>query len=80
MGQSGNITVRLLQNIARGKITEEAALAAQRIGVSGGKLEREIAEQPKIDELRNAGIKLENMLNPIGPMRFNLMPNQPYFR
>jgi hypothetical protein len=47
--------------------------AAERIGVSGGKIAREIAEQHKIDEL--GGIKaLGNARNPIGRRRFGLMP------
>lgn len=80
VGQSGNIAVRLLQHIARGKVTVTEALAAERFAVVGGKLEREIAEQLKIDDLRKIGMKLENIVNPIGPKRFHVMPDQPYFR
>ena len=46
--------------------------------MTGGKTAREIAEQRKIDEL--GGIdSLLNLRNPIGPQRFDLMP-QPYAR
>lgn len=47
---------------------------AERFGVSGGKTAREIAEQQKIDEFGGIG-NLLNKRNPIGPRRFNLMPD-----
>ena len=56
---------------------EEIADAITKV-VDGGKLAREIAEQLKIDELREAGIKLLNVREPIGEARFDKMPDQPY--
>ena len=59
--------------MAGGRFTQDEVDAAQRIGVAGGKTAREIAEQHKIDEL--GGIdQLLNRRNPIGPRRFELMP------
>ena len=47
--------------------------------VTGGKLQREIAEQLLIDS--KGGIDgLLNKVNPIGPKRVSVMPNQPYKR
>jgi RHS repeat-associated protein len=79
VGQSGNIAQRLTRHVSNDKFTQAEVDAAERIFVSGGKTVREIAEQMKIDEL--GGIdNLLNKLNPIGPRRFELMPNQPYIR
>jgi len=78
VGQSGNITTRLGQHVAKDKFTQAEVDAAERIPVSGGKTAREIAEQLKIDEL--GGIEnLVNKVNPIGARRFDLMPDG-YFR
>ena len=45
----------------------------------GSKLDREIAEQLLIDS--KGGVpNLVNVVNPIGPKRFGVMPNQPYVR
>jgi RHS repeat-associated protein len=79
VGQSGNIAQRLARHVYNGKFKQAEVDAAERIAVSGGKTAREIAEQLKIDEM--GGIeKLLNEVNPIGPARFSLMPNQPYVR
>jgi hypothetical protein len=73
IGQSGNISGRLGQHVDSGRFSQAEVNAAERIGVSGGKTAREIAEQHKIDEL--GGIRaLGNLRNPIGPRRFELMP------
>jgi hypothetical protein len=49
------------------------------MGVAGGKLAREVAEQMQIDQM--GGISsLLNIRNPIGPARFSVMPDQPYIR
>jgi RHS repeat-associated protein len=79
VGQSGNISTRLEQHVASGKFTQAEVDAAQRFAVQGTKLDREIAEQLLIDS--KGGIdNLLNKVNPIGPKRFGLMPNQPYVR
>jgi hypothetical protein len=80
VGQSGNITERFkAHSIARGgRFTEAELASAERVEVPGGKTAREIAEQQKIDELGGVG-QLLNVRNPIGPRRFQLMP-QPYSR
>ena len=51
VGQSGNISQRLVQHVYSGKFTQAEVNAAERIAVSGGKMAREIAEQLKIDEM-----------------------------
>ena len=79
VGQSGNISNRLDQHVASGKFTQAEVAAAQRISVPGSKLDREIAEQLLIDS--KGGVpNLVNVVNPIGPKRFGVMPNQPYVR
>lgn len=79
MGQSRNIERRLGQHVRSGKITPQQAAAATRIPVTGGKTQREMAEQQVID--RHGGIQnLDNLVNRIGPHRYGLMPNQPYIR
>jgi RHS repeat-associated protein len=79
VGQSGNISNRLDQHVASGKFTQAEVDAAQRISVPGSKLDREIAEQLLIDS--KGGVpNLINVVNPIGPKRFGVMPNQPYVR
>jgi len=78
VGQSGNITQRLAQHVGSEKFTQEEVDAAERTAVMGGKTSREIAEQLKIDE--SGGIEgLLNQVNPIGPRRFDLLPDG-YFR
>jgi len=79
VGQSGSISQRLARHVANGKFTQAEVDAAERIAVSGGKLDREIAEQLLIDS--KGGIDgLVNEVNPIGPKRFDQMPSQPYSR
>lgn len=79
VGQSGNIGKRLAQHVPKGKFTQQEVDAAARVAVAGGKTQREIAEQSMIDAM--GGIDgLLNELNPMGPKRFGLMPNQPYSR
>ncbi len=79
VGQSSNITRRLGQHVGSGKFTADEVANAARQGVTGGRTAREIAEQTMID--RMGGIdNLLNLVNPIGPRRFGLMPNQPYGR
>jgi hypothetical protein len=79
VGQSGNISNRLDQHVASGKFTQAEVNAAQRIAVPGSKLDREIAEQLLIDS--KGGVpNLLNVVNPVGPKRFGVMPNQPYVR
>jgi hypothetical protein len=74
VGQSGNMSGRLAQHVASGRFTQAEADAAETIGVSGGKTAREIAEQQKIDDLRDIGVRLGNKRNPIGCARLHLMP------
>ena len=73
VGQSSDISKRILQHIASGKL-KEADLATLRVAaVNGGKTAREIAEQLRINAL--GGIRaLENIRNPIGRARQFLMP------
>ena len=79
VGQSKNIARRFAQHVRAGKFTQAEVDNAARQAVSGGKLQREIAEQNMID--RMGGIKnLLNEVNPIGPKRFHMMPIQPYMR
>jgi hypothetical protein len=79
VGQSGAISRRLQQHVASGKFTQADVDAAERAMVTGGKLQREIAEQLLIDS--KGGIDgLLNKVNPIGPKRVSVMPNQPYKR
>lgn len=79
VGQSGNISTRLEQHVASGKFTQAEVDAAERFAVQGTKLDREIAEQLLIDSKGGIG-NLLNKVNPIGPKRFGVMPNQPYVR
>jgi len=79
VGQSRNISRRLAEHVRNGKFTPDEVANAARQGVSGGKTQREIAEQTMVDRL--GGIdNLLNEVNPIGPKRFDLMPDQPYLR
>ncbi|HET6550098.1 MAG TPA: RHS repeat-associated core domain-containing protein, partial [Solirubrobacter sp.] len=77
VGQSGNIEQRLAQHVRSGKITQEAADAAARTEVMGGKTAREIAEQRRINEVTNgvgaSDPGIANKVNPIGPKRQHLL-------
>ncbi|MGL5825497.1 MAG: RHS repeat-associated core domain-containing protein, partial [Nocardioides sp.] len=79
VGQSSNISRRLAQHVGSGKFTADEVANAARQSVAGGRSAREVAEQTMIDRL--GGTKnLLNVVNPIGPRRFGLMPGQPYRR
>jgi hypothetical protein len=75
VGQSGNIEQRFSQHLLQngGRFTRAELDAAERFAVPGGKTAREIAEQKMIDKLGGIG-NLRNKRNPIGPRRFDLMP------
>ena len=73
VGQSGDISARLAQHVAKGKITAAEASKAVRTYVPGGKTAREIAEQLAIDNYKRLGVKLSNVRNPIGDKRIGLM-------
>lgn len=78
VGQSNDIDRRLQEHIKSGKLDSSELPNANRTDVPGGKTQREIAEQRRIDELggiRNPdGSKnLENNRNPIGPNRRHLL-------
>jgi len=73
VGQSSNIDARLAQHVRADKFTQAEVDQAERFGVSGGKTDREIAEQLKIDEFGGKKAVL-NVVNPIGDARINLMP------
>lgn len=71
IGQSGDISGRLGQHVASGRITEGAAASANRFEVLGGQTAREVAEQRLIDS--SGGIpSLANRVNPVGG-RLNLL-------
>jgi len=71
VGQSKNIAARLKQHTKSGKLLPGTSVKITE--VPGGKTAREIAEQLRINSL--GGIKkLENLRNPIGPARKNLLP------
>jgi RHS repeat-associated protein len=65
VGQSGNISARLTQHLASGKLPYENLDTVRTTEVLGGKLMREIAEQLRINELGGIG-NLANIRNPIG--------------
>jgi RHS repeat-associated protein len=72
VGQSGNISRRIGEHLASGKLLEADIATVRTTGVTGGKTAREIAEQLRINEL--GGIKnLENARNPIGKARSFLL-------
>ena len=74
VGQSGNIAARLEQHLASGKLLASDLSTVQMTEVLGGKTQREIAEQLRINSL--GGIQnLENKVNPIGPARQYLLHN-----
>jgi RHS repeat-associated protein len=73
VGQSGDIPARIDQHLASGKLLPGDASSVKTTEVLGGKTAREIAEQQRINQL--GGVQnLENVRNPIGPARQNLMP------
>ncbi|PHM30359.1 RHS repeat-associated core domain-containing protein [Xenorhabdus innexi] len=72
VGQSSDILKRLEQHFRSGKLLPGTPIKTT--PVPGGKLQREIAEQKRIDDL--GGVwrgNLENRVNPIGPKRRHLM-------
>ena len=73
VGQSGNITVRVQQHLASGKLLPKDFGTVHATEVLGGKTAREVAEQLRI--LERGGVEnLENIRNPIGPARAKLLP------
>ena len=74
VGQSGNIPQRIQQHLGTTKLPPGSPV--QFTEVLGGRLAREIAEQELIDSL--GGIdNLENLKNPIGPLRQHLKSPRP---
>lgn len=71
VGQSGDISRRLKQHLKSGKLPPKATVEI--FEVAGGKFEREIAEQLKINSLGGVG-QLENIVNPLGPGRIDQIP------
>jgi RHS repeat-associated protein len=72
VGQSGNISRRLVQHVANGFITPEAAEQAFRKAVSGGRRPfREAAEQQMMNDLRREGIPLANKRNAVAEKFWN---------
>ena len=74
VGQSGNISQRLLQHVRSGKLAAADMTAVSRTEVLGGKTAREIAEQRRSNQLGGI-VNLENKVNPIGPARQHLLNN-----
>jgi RHS repeat-associated protein len=74
VGQSGNISQRLLQHVRSGKLAASDVTSVSRTEVLGGKTAREIAEQRRINQLGGI-VNLENKVNPIGPARLHLLNN-----
>jgi RHS repeat-associated protein len=73
VGQSGDICARIEGHLSSGKLLPEDLASLQTTEVLGGKAAREVAEQLRINEL--GGIEnLENIRNPIGPARQDLLP------
>jgi RHS repeat-associated protein len=73
VGQSGNISARIEQHLASGKLLPQDVSTVRITEVVGGKTAREIAEQLRINQL--GGIRvLENIRNPIGLARQYLLP------
>lgn len=72
VGQSGNMTGRLSQHVASGKITRMQAATARVYRVNGGRVRREVAEQRIVN--RHGGIThLANKRNPLGARRQPLL-------
>ncbi|VXC24794.1 DUF6531 domain-containing protein [Nocardioides sp. AX2bis] len=79
VGQSNDIDRRFAEHVRDGKFTPAEVGNAARQEVLGGKTSREVAEQQMVDRLGGVD-NLLNRVNPIGPARFHLMPDQPYSR
>ncbi len=70
VGQSGQVTTRLGQHVASGKLGVDNASDAIRFSVGGGKLSREVAEQRVLNSLGGPGASnVLNKVNPIGSAR-----------
>jgi hypothetical protein len=68
VGQSGNIPRRLRRHVRKGRLANLSA--ATTTPVRGGKFQREIAEQNRINALGGlGGGRVSNKVNPIGPAR-----------
>jgi RHS repeat-associated protein len=73
VGQSRDIFMRIEEHLDSGKLLPEDIPSLQTTEVLGGKTAREITEQLRINEL--GGVEnLENIRNPIGPARQDLLP------
>jgi RHS repeat-associated protein len=78
VGQSGDIAARIPQHLASGKLLTGDLSSLRVTEVLGGKTQREIVEQLRIDAL--GGVKsegLENIRNPIGQARRHLLVPRP---
>jgi len=76
VGQSGNMPNRINQHLSTGKLLQRDISTVRTTEVLGGKTQREVAEQLRINEL--GGVRnLENTRNPIGPNRQHLLPPKP---
>ena len=77
IGQSNNIDRRMSEHARDTRFTQEQLDNASRTEVTGGKTQREIAEQRRIDQLTDgvgaSSEKVLNKVNPIGPKRRHLM-------
>ncbi len=76
VGQSGDIPTRIDQHVASGKLLPGDVSNVKTTEVLGGKTAREVAEQRRINQLGGVG-NLENVRNPIGPARQDLMKQTP---
>lgn len=72
VGQSVNISNRIAQHLASGKLLQADLATLRTTAVSGGKVVREVAEQLRINALGGIS-KLENVRNPIGKARAHLL-------
>ena len=78
VGQSRNIPRRIDRHLSTGKLLESDLSTVRTNEVLGGKIQREVAEQLRIDALGGIrGGALENIRNPIGPGRQHLLPPTP---
>lgn len=67
VGQSSNIPSRLAQHVREDRLlAKDFETIISRAVPGGGKLEREIVEQLRINELRDAGETLRNIVEPMG--------------
>ncbi|MDA8139174.1 MAG: hypothetical protein M0036_11035, partial [Desulfobacteraceae bacterium] len=73
VGQSDDILRRLSQHIRSGKLKPSELENVKMTEVLGGKTAREVHEQLRINDLGTIRV-LENVRNPIGPLRQYLMP------